>query len=324
MTRRAHQEGAALLTVLLLTATLAVLAVAMTEVVTRALARASAAAARDQAFWALYGLESAALDYLERQGAEIDRPDAPLFAAPVVLPFEGGRATITFRERSNCFNVNDLVDFGGDGTVADEAAAARFAALVTALGGNRSGGQQLAARITDFIDDDRRAQAGGAEDYDYARHEVPYRTPGSILVSPSEMRAIAGFSRDVYRSLLPYLCTPPLDGPQVLNVNTLTPAHAPLLAAVTDNAVNPALAARVIAQRPEAGYDEAADFLAHPLLQGVDLPSDTPTFVGTQSRLIAMEMVLESEIGRIRQESVLFRDRGRVAVLERRVGERLP
>ncbi|MEM1379665.1 MAG: type II secretion system minor pseudopilin GspK [Pseudomonadota bacterium] len=326
MTPQNNQRGAALLTVLIFIAIIAVLAVTMTDTLTRALGRASAGEARDQAFWALYGLEQAAIGYLEEQGEAIDQPGTPLFREPVTLPFEGGVATISFFERTNCFNINDLVDQGGEGSgpVKDEAAVARFGSLIVALGGTRSAADQVGGRIIDFIDDNQRAEPGGAEDYDYARRAVPYRTPGAPMASVSELRVIEGFSRDVYRSLAPFLCTLPTDGPQSLNVNTLTPAQAPLVVSIMGDALNLAQAVRLIDEAPDEGFGTVQEFLEQPLLQGLDLPSDTSTFFGTESRLLMMEMVLESPVGRLRQETLLERTSGGVVVRERWVGERLP
>ncbi|MEM9838280.1 MAG: type II secretion system minor pseudopilin GspK [Pseudomonadota bacterium] len=323
--RKTNQRGVALLTVLLLTATVAVLAVGMTDILTRAMSRAGASEARDQAFWALYGLESAAIGFLEDQAEVIDLPGAPLFQEPAVLAFGDATATLTFADQSNCFNVNDLVDSGEDGGyVKDEAALERFASLIVALGGSQGGGEQLGGRIIDFIDTNRRAEPGGAEDYDYSRRAVPYRTSGQLLAAESELRTISGFSRDVYRSLAPFLCVLPTESTQVLNVNSLTPEQAPLLLAITDDALTLAQAERLITDRPPQGYADVPEFMQQPALQGLDLPSDVSTFLSVETGLLSMDIVLESTIGRLRQEMLLQRDGASIGVIERRVGERLP
>ncbi|NNU17106.1 type II secretion system minor pseudopilin GspK [Parvularcula sp. ZS-1/3] len=324
--RREKQKGVALLTVLLLVATIAVLAVAMTEIMTRSLGRAAAGEARDQGFWALAGLEAAAIGYLEEQGEAIDQPVSPLFQQPVVLPFEGGTATISFSERSNCFNVNDLVARSEDegGYVTDQAAGGRFADLVEAVGGSRNAGQQLAARIADFIDADDDPNASSQDDYDYRRREVPYRTASTLLASVSELRAISGFSRDVYRPLAGYLCALPTDEVQMLNVNTLTPEDAPLLKAAAGDALTMSGAMQIIAQRSPAGYDDVSAFLEQPLLAGRDLPSDMSTMLTTKSNHIEMEIVVQTAAGRLRQVSRISRADGEPIVIERRIGERLP
>jgi general secretion pathway protein K len=322
--RRDRQRGAALLTVLLLTATLAVLAVSMTEVATRSLSRTGAIEARLQGFWALRGLETAALSTLRQNAELLDDPAGRFFREPVVLPFEGATATLRFRDASNCFNLNDLVDSGEEGLVSDEGAIERFARLFRELGGNESAGSQAAARIADFIDSDTSPGPGSVEDFDYRRREVPYRTAGTYLASVSEIRAVAGFSPDVYRFVAPYLCTLPSDGAQVLNVNTLMPEDAPLLAGLSGGALTPEAAKRLIQTRPEDGYAEVGTFLANPLLAGADLPAEFPSMVAVGPTLLEMEITLESGLGRLRSEALVQRQRSILTVLERGVGERLP
>lgn len=320
------EQGTALLTVLLLTATLAALAIAMTDLMTRSLGRAAAGQSRDQAFWAMAGLEAAALRYLEQEGANLDQPTAPLFQEPLVLPFGGGTATITFRERSNCFNVNDLLESGGNDSelVADQAAIQRFAELIEVLGGTRVAGEQLAVRIIDFADTDEQPAAGSVDDFDYQRREVPYRSARGYLASVSELRAIAGYSRDVYQKLAPFLCALPSDQVQMLNVNTLTLDDAPILKAAMGEALTLSAARQIISQRPPVGYEEVKDFLDQPLLAGTDLPSDASTMLTTASELIEMEVVLQNETGRLRQVAHVWRRETAPVILERTVGERLP
>jgi len=319
-----NQRGVALLTVLLLTATVAVLVVGITELMTRAYARATAGEARDQAFWALYGIEKAVLSYLDDQEQNIDQVSAALFDEPITIPFEGGVATVQFSERSRCFNLNDLVEDSGEGLIADEAAADRFAGLITALGGNQTAGEQMAARISDFMDSDRRVQAGSAEDYDYQRRSVPYRTSGQLMASVSELRVVQGFSRDVYGSLLPYVCALPSDKPLPLNINMLNPQDAPMLVPVMGNALNLSAAERLIEARPEMGYGDVQEFVNQPMLANADLPSDVSTYLTTSSALLSVEITLEASAGRLRQEALIWRDGGSARVIARRVGERLP
>ncbi|MCQ8185061.1 type II secretion system minor pseudopilin GspK [Parvularcula maris] len=319
-----NERGAALLTVILMTGTLAVLAVAMTEILTVALARAGASEARDQAYWAMHGLEDAALGYLRDQGEVLDSPTGVLFGQPVVIPFEGGAATLTFTDRSNCFNINDLLQEADGELTPDEGAAERFAGLVRELGAGQTAGQQLAARIADFADTNDQPQAGSVDDFDYQRREVPYRSARVLLASVTELRAIAGFSPDVYRALLPHLCALPTDGTGTLNVNTLSIEDAPLLAAAMGEAVTLRAAESLITERPPTGYEDVQAFLDQPLLAGREVPQDLSTMISAAPTVIGLEIVLENQTGRLRQTSEIYREGEGFRVIERRRGERLP
>jgi general secretion pathway protein K len=320
-----EQKGAALLTVLLLAATVAALAVVMTETMTRVLARTGAGEGRDQAYWALRGIERAALGQIQAAGDEFDTILPRLLAQPIIIPLGDTVGTVRIRDRSQCFNVNDLAvaGEGDEDSAADAGAIGRFADLVRALGGSASAGESLGTRIADFIDADQRAESAGAEDYDYERREVPYRTAGQPLASVSELRAISGFSQDIYRTLAPYLCTLPMDGPQALNVNTLTPADAPLLVAATGQALTLQAAERLIENRPPAGYVDVAAFLDRPELANLDLPGDLQSLLSTKATLIELDLTVDGPLGRQRQRT-LVRTAAGLQVLERQEGEWLP
>ncbi|MEM9809649.1 MAG: type II secretion system minor pseudopilin GspK [Pseudomonadota bacterium] len=322
---RHDEKGVALLTVLLLVATVSVVAIGMTQAVTRATNRSFAAGLRDQAYWAIYGIEGAAIDYLRENAAQLGQPNTPLFQEPLILPSADGTATLRFSERSNCFNINNLVNKDADDEryVVDAGAADAFAILVRELGASQATGSILAMRIADFIDSNNQPEISSAEDFDYQRRKVPYRTAARFLASVSELRAVAGFSRDVYRGLLPYLCALPNDGPQKLNVNTLTPEDAPLLVAASLGTINRALAVRVIESRPVTGYKAVEDFQSMAQLSNIELPENFSDSLAVESGLIAMELILEGSVGRLRQESLIERGAD-VKVLERRFGERLP
>lgn len=275
--RRPGQRGAALIIVLVMVATLSVVAVGLTEVMGRATQRTFAAQARDGAVWALIGAERAARLALEKQ-AEV-RPDVDLLseswlASPQVFEFDGVLIEARFEDRSACFNVNDLVDKDdANGLVADPAAIERFAKLVEAAGGDRRGGEALGAAIADFIDADGTALLGGGEDGAYSRRDMPYRTASTFLAEVSELRAIRGWSRTAYRALAPYLCARYRSAnPSPLNINTLRPADAPLLAAALDHRVDERTLERLIEDRPPDGYETVQAFLGVPAIASLSPP----------------------------------------------------
>ncbi len=319
------EKGAALLTVLLLAATIAALAVVMTETATRVLARTTAGEMRDQAYWALRGIEEAAIARIQEAGSELDTALPQLMREPIIIPLGDAVGTIRLRDAGQCFNINDLASSGSDDedSSVDAGAVQRFSELVEVLGGSRAAGEQLGFRIADFIDADQRAESGSAEDFDYTRREVPYRTAGTALASVSEIRAITGFSRDIYRTLAPYLCALPIDGAQTLNVNMLTERDAPLLVAASGQALTLSAARDLIGNRPQAGFGQVADFLERPELANLDLPGDFAGLLSDRTTLLEMETVIESPIGRQRQ-TTLIRLSGGAEILERKGGEQLP
>ncbi|MEO1041006.1 MAG: type II secretion system minor pseudopilin GspK [Pseudomonadota bacterium] len=320
-----QQRGAALLTVLLLVATLSVLMIGMTEVLSRSTRQAALAATRDQAFWILYGVEGAALDFLEQRASTPGVPVTALFAQPITIPTEFGVATIAFRDGTNCFNVNSLVLADDNGQRFNADAAEQFSFLANALGTDRTTGRVLAARIADFIDTNNNAESASFEDYDYQRRTVPYRAPGRALRSISELRAIEGFTQEVFLALAPHLCAAGLGGEQTLNVNTLGAADYPLIAAMTRDGVPPRVFETVLRNRRQRGFENVEEFLKRAGLENVGgvEDSDVAAVFGDQSTRLHMTITVVAPMGRLSMTSTLDRQNGTLSVVERRLGQAL-
>ena len=89
----------------------------------------------------------------------------------------------------------------------------------------------LAGAVVDWLDPDTdlRFPTGG-EDVVYSGSDPPYRTANSMITSTSELMAIAGFDREAYRKLAPYVTVLP-HGTKI-NVNT---ASDVVLASLSDD-----------------------------------------------------------------------------------------
>ena len=262
MRRAADQRGVALLIVLLLLASVAAIAVGTSALLQRSAGRGAALQQRDRALAALRGAEVAALAYLEQAG------QVP--QAPVTLPLGEIRVSVAMRPVA-CLNVNAMVT-GAPGALATPQdggpGVARFQALVTALGGNGPAALPLIEAAQDFIDTDEVPNTGGAEDFDTLRAPVPYRTAGSFLADPSELRAVPGWDRATYAALRPYLCALPTTGPARIDLRYLTPADAPLLAALADNQMRTEDAGRLLENVSLEARESVSAFTALPQLAG--------------------------------------------------------
>lgn len=260
---RPSERGAALLTVLLLVAVIAVLAGAMLEKLrlsTRLAAnaeageqaRAWAAAAETMATVRIDSLLSQARDRVTLAGGWNGRP------MPLPLP-GGGLAVARVSEGSNCFNLNGLVAEGTPGVYASvPEQRAQLARLLRLAGVTPQAAEQAAAGAADWIDSDGDQQSGGAEDGSYTAQVVGYRTAGTLMSDVSELRAIAGMTPEVYAAARPWLCALPVAAPTRVNVNTLAPEQAPLLAMLAPDTLSVDAARQLIARRPEQGWSDAA------------------------------------------------------------------
>ncbi|WP_036766325.1 type II secretion system minor pseudopilin GspK [Parvularcula oceani] len=320
---REEERGIALLVVLLLLANLAVVAVATTEVMTRSVARTGAAQARDRAVWALLGAEQAGALVLEQalqdEAAQQTLGD-PLFAAPVTLSLPGATIEGRFEDRSACFNLNDLVDGPPGAYVTNEAGVARFGDLIESMGGNRPQGTLLAEAVADFADSDDAPNPGGSEDYDYSRGTPPYRTAGTLLSDVSELRAIRGWSAELYAALGPHLCALPRTGPARLNVNMLAPQDAPVLHALLDRQVPMGEVERLVANPPPGGYGTVEAFLSQGALANASLPDEALAGLSTKSSLVSLTASAVEGGQELSMTTLFYIDGGTARPIARRFG----
>jgi general secretion pathway protein K len=177
---------------------------------------------------------------------------------PYTIPIPGGVATARVNDGGNCFNLNSLVTDLGGIYAADPTTIAQFARLIRLL--NIPGGEGIAAAAADWIDSDDQALGAGAEDSAYTGLATPYRTAGTLMVDPSELRAVAGVTAVAYRKLRPWICTLPRAARSRLNVNTLTPEQAPLVAMLLPDTLGVDRARALLLRRPPAGYEDASAF----------------------------------------------------------------
>lgn len=257
MTPRRHEQGAALLTVLLLVAVMAVLAAAALERLKLGTHLASNSAAIEQARGYAFAAETVARyrigDLLQRDAARTTL-EGNWEGQPTNFPIDGGIATARLTDGGNCFNLNSLVDRNTDNQlVARPEAAAQFARLLVLLDVPGRDAGAIAAAATDWIDSDSVPLNGGAEDAAYAggpRRRVAANTP---MADRSELRSVIGITPAIYDRAAPLVCALPVTDPTTININTLRPTQVALLAMLMPG-TDPSRAAAAIAMRPRGGF----------------------------------------------------------------------
>jgi general secretion pathway protein K len=272
--RAERERGAALLTVLMLVAVIAVMAGTGLEKLRLATrlagnaaateqARAYAVAAEAMAAVKIGGLLSASRQRVTLAGGWSGRP----FGLP--LP-GGGLATARVSDGGNCFNVNGLVTQVAPGVYASyPTQRVQFVRLMRLIGIPPQIAEQVAAGASDWIDSDGDQQGNGAEDGAYTGQQVGYRTSGTLMADPSELRAIAGMTPEIYTQLKPWVCTLPIARPSTINVNTLLPEQAALVAMMAPDTLSVDGARQLLLRRPLQGWANPAQ-----LWQGVAQPAD--------------------------------------------------
>ncbi len=254
-----REKGAALLTVLMLVAVIAVMAGGALEKLRLSTRLASNAAAGEQA--RAYAVAAEAMAAV-RVGTLLERSPKRITLAggwsdqPFGLPLPGGGlATARVTDGGNCFNLNGLVTQVAPGIYSsgDITQRVRFTRLMGLLGIPQQVAQQVSGGAADWIDTDQDQQAAGAEDARYSG----YRTSGTLMADPSELRAVSGVTPEIYEALRPWICALPTTEPATINVNTLLPEQAPLLAMVGPDTLSVDAARALLMRRPPQGYGDA-------------------------------------------------------------------
>ena len=273
------ERGAALLAVLVLVVIMAAIAAGAFERLRLSTAMAMNGAALDQARGYALGIEdllALRIDDLAGEDAYVTTLAGDWNGTARRIPLPGeGVAVGTIRDGGNCFNLNSLVQ--GEATAAlvqRPAAIEQFVALMLVVGLPEPAARRIAAASADWIDSDSEPGPQGAEDSAYSGGEPAYRTGNTLLADPSELRAVAGVTPEIYRQLRPYLCALPAADMSPINVNTLLPGDAPLLAMFAPGKTTVDRARGLIASRPPAGWRNTYDFWRSAEQAGLQTNSD--------------------------------------------------
>ena len=294
----AHRErGAALLAVLLLVAVTGAIAAAAMEKLSLSRAAATNAVALDQARAYAHAVEQ--LTLLTVDDMIVRNPDRTTLAGGwngavrrVALPL-GGDARVRVRDGGNCFNVNSVVE--GDPQVRlmrRESGVRELAGLMLALRVPEGEARRIAEAAADWVDSDSSPGPAGAEDAAYAGGPNPYRTANALFADIGELQALVGMTPEIMARLRPWLCALPSAELSPLNINTLSPEQAPLLAMLAPGQLDVERARRVLASRPAGGWSNQVEFWRIDALRGLEVPLDAQLQLQMRTRWFALDVTV--------------------------------
>lgn len=293
----AEEQGAALLSVLLLVAVMAVIAAASLDRLTLATRISGSAAMVDQGRAFVMAAEHMALGRVQAL-VDADRHkltnDAGWQDRPFALPMPIGVGTAKLRDASNCFNINGLVsETAPDRFSQRPRSVEQFAALMTILGVPQGEATAIAAATGDWLDSDDAPTPLGGEDAAYRGMEGGYLPANRLMVDASEWRAVRGVTPALYARMAPWICVLPIAEPVGPNVNTLRPEQAPLIAMMMPDAMTLGQVRAALAARPRGGYGSSQRFWQSGPLAGVVPPPDVAEQVQMTSRWLELEIAVE-------------------------------
>ncbi len=325
MSPRRSEEGAALLTVLLLVAVMAVLSAAALEKLKLATHLTSNGAAIEQARAYAFAAETVARyrigDLIQRDASRTTL-EGDWAGRAVPFPIDGGIATARLDDGGNCFNLNSLVDQGQDGVLtARPAAIAQFARLMALAEIPGRDALAIASAAADWIDTDDVPLAAGAEDSAYANAARPTRAANTLMADASELRVVAGMTPQYYTRVRPYVCALPVAEMSAINVNTLRLDQAPLLSMILPE-LDPARARQAIDARPMRGWESIATFWNLPPLTASPPSDDARGQVRLKSRWFDLRVVIELQGAELEEHALIDAETKPAKLARRSYGER--
>ncbi len=318
------ERGAALLTVLLLVAVIAILAAHGIDRLAGATKLASNARELSQAKAYLIAAESIGLESAEQivsasPGRTINV--GGWNGREQKLPVPGGIIAATLADGGNCFNINSLVTQQGAVLSARPEGLAQFSRLMVMLGILDGDAADIAESVGDWIDSDMVASPRGAEDQYYLQQDNPYRTANALIVDISELRTIKGVTDDIFVRLAPWVCALPTTDLSPININTLRPEQGILLAMLGAVPSDLTPARQFLGRRPELGYASLNDFWAQPYPASLAASSEVQSQIKLTTRWFRVDLAVEMQSALVEERALIDAARQPARLVHRQRGD---
>ncbi len=258
-----HEQGVALLTILLMVALAAIVAAGIANHERNAVQNTSYVLRQNQSLWYARSAESFFAELLVQ-----DRDNSPsvdhvneTWAQPMpAFPVEDGYIAGSLQDETGKFNLNSLV--GSDGKV-NVAAQQWFGRLLQRVGLNT----ELSQAVIDWQDiDDDTTGAMGAESNYYQGLNSGYLSANRKFNSIDELKQVRGFEGEKFQLIAPYISALPINAK--LNINT---APALVLASIDPQIDVQGLNTQLQQQQAKLAYFSSVDALWQlPAMQNID------------------------------------------------------
>lgn len=316
-----RERGSALLTVLLLVAVMATIAATALDRIAVGTRLAANIATVGQARAWLGTAELLATtrieDLLAADEAQTTRAGNWMGVEQTIALPDGATVRARIEDGGNCFNLNSLVEQKQDSSLAARPLAqSQFRALMSLLGIAEGEAARIAASAADYIDSDSSPIAGGAED-----GAAGALNPNHMMADASELRAVAGVTDRHYNLLRPWICALPTADLSPINVNTILPEQAPLLAMLVPGRLDVSRARAQIASRPAAGYGSVLKFWESPTLAGLEPGTEASQQVKVRTSFFRLRARVESDSLDVGETALIDARRVPARIVSRTFGE---
>ncbi|MEE9660868.1 type II secretion system minor pseudopilin GspK [Enterobacter cloacae complex sp. CARB60] len=262
------QKGVALLVVLILLVMMSALAAKISQQFCRNLQKTHYQVSQQQLRWAMQAQEKVVKDRLQTDASGESKPlslDGD-WHQPLETRGEDYTVVSQVEDAQDCFNVNNLlaVEKMAQGqnapTVPEKPRREQIVEqLLTESGLSQTNAEEVYLQLVDYLDGDTTTVKEGAETDAWAG-VVPARQPANQMMrTVAEIKLLPAFPAAAYPKVSKLLCALP-DSASKVDVNTLKPEQAALLAALFPGKLNEDDAVRLIESRPETGWENMETF----------------------------------------------------------------
>jgi general secretion pathway protein K len=262
------QKGVALLVVLILLVMMSALAAKISQQFCRNLQKTHYQVSQQQLRWAMQAQEKVVKDRLQTDASGESKALNPEGDWHQPLETRGEDYTVVSRaeDAQDCFNVNNLLTT--DSIAQDPNAPAVpekprkeqiVEQILTESGLSQTAAEEVYVQLVDYLDGDSTTAKEGAET-DVWTGTVPARQPANQMMRTiAEIKLLPAFPAAAYPKVSKLLCALP-DSASKVDVNTLKPEQAALLAALFPGKLSEDDALRLIESRPENGWESMETF----------------------------------------------------------------
>ncbi|KLN65523.1 MULTISPECIES: type II secretion system minor pseudopilin GspK [Vibrio] len=320
------QRGVALIIVLLLLAVMVSIAASMADRLFSQFKRATNQINYQQAYWYSVGAEALAKTGLEQSFKDSDTINLsqPWALEEQTYPLDYGTLKGRLVDQQACFNLNAL------SSVTSTAGSDKSPYLVEVLQNlleeleiENYQAETIAQSVWEYLDNNDSVNSTvGVEDSFYESMSPAYMAANSLMADSSELRAVNQVSGEVMEKIQPFVCAIP-SADFRLNVNTIQPEQAALLAALFQPALSVDQAKQVLENRPFDGWESVDDFLNEKEFANVtdEVRKEGKGYLAVTSAYFELDVELLVGESRVRVRSLLFSsDKQTATVISRRFG----
>jgi len=317
-------SGIALVTVLLVVAAATIAAVSISSRLQVDIRRTENILRADQAWLYMLGVESWAKGMLVedlKNSPDIDHRDEE-WNAPIKNDVEGGTIEGKIEDQQGLFDINRLlqspaveqeVEIPGMPPlprVVSVKDVERFKRLLINLELDALSADELVDALLDWMDIDSVPRNFGAEDDFYQSQEPPYSAANRLMVHPSELLLVKGFTPEIYEQLAGFITA--LPQPVKLNVNT---AKVEVLQCWFKG-FQYKDAEALVDEMEASPYEKIGDFMTDGLAR-FNLTTSSREGLGVESSYFKLHSRVALGRARVAVASLLYRSTDDVEVLQR-------